>query len=303
MSAGPITVADVFRWQRQVTRDSSLSAETRLVGIVISHHVNGQTGLAWPSQPTLAALSGSHNRTVQRATTALLNAGHLAVDVNRGRNRTNHYRLILKNAADEASTFAADNTAVVSSFDADNTTPAPRLDSNKHDTSAVFIPENTAASTENTAASTLKHDTSAVQTTYELQNELKREGERATKSAPHGALVVVSGGGLVRQEADDFSVFWSLCPKQEGERFARVAWDSALKRAKPQAIIDGMRRYSVSRRGKEHRFHKRPDRWLEGDHWNDVVKDDGEASKGARVRGKPSYLDIAEQHVRIMEGK
>lgn len=129
-----------------------------------------------------------------------------------------------------------------------------------------------------------------------LQEPLRELSEREsapTQRAPLGALVVQS----------DFETFWRLSPKQTDKPAVQAAFNVALKSASAEDIIAGMRRYAASRQGEEWRFHKNPTAWLQGQLWNDVLpaKQDRPPQRGGR--GKPSFLDIAKQHLNEMEGE
>lgn len=66
-----------------------------------------------------------------------------------------------------------------------------------------------------------------------------------------------------------FEEFWAACPKRTGKGEARKAYERALKRATPAAILAGMVRYAEETRGTEPRFLKTPGPWLNADRWLD----------------------------------
>ncbi len=74
-------------------------------------------------------------------------------------------------------------------------------------------------------------------------------------------------------ESDSFEAFWRLCPRRVSKRVARTAYDKALKRASPEEIINGMKKYAawLAEAGpKNWRPHpKHPATWLNGDCWLD----------------------------------
>lgn len=82
-----------------------------------------------------------------------------------------------------------------------------------------------------------------------------------------------------------FEEFWAACPKRTGKGEARKAYERALKRATPAAILAGMVRYAEETRGTEPRFLKTPGPWLNADRWLDepgANRRQGAARTGAR---------------------
>ena len=89
-------------WQRQlVAAQDELGPRTALMGIAISWHLNRETGLAFPSVSTLAALTKVTGRTVLRSIAKLVAAGHVTRTQMR-RGGPNHYKPILAGGSDKA---------------------------------------------------------------------------------------------------------------------------------------------------------------------------------------------------------
>jgi len=84
---------DKFAWLDQVLADDNLPATAFKLAYVIGQHINRQSGRAWPSQKRLGEATGLTARTVRSLTEQLQKAGHLEVELHRGRNHTNVYRL------------------------------------------------------------------------------------------------------------------------------------------------------------------------------------------------------------------
>jgi Helix-turn-helix domain len=84
---------DKFAWLDQVLADENLPATAFRLAYVIGQHLNRQSGKAWPSQKRLGEATGLTARTVRSLTEQLQKAGHLEVELHRGRNHTNVYRL------------------------------------------------------------------------------------------------------------------------------------------------------------------------------------------------------------------
>ena len=93
---------------------------------------------------------------------------------------------------------------------------------------------------------------------------------RTSKHAREENDDLFSENPTVEQKPKDrFDDFWSVYPKKAGKPAAQKAWAKAIKRADPQAIIDGARRYARSD-AVERGFAKHPQGWLNDDRWNDT---------------------------------
>ena len=90
--------------------------------------------------------------------------------------------------------------------------------------------------------------------------------------------------------ADDrFIEFWESVPRKVGKGAARKAWAKAVKKADPQVIIDGMRRYRDDPNRSEE-FTAHPSTWLNAERWED---DPLPARGGNRRSGGSSFLEFA----------
>ena len=88
--------------------------------------------------------------------------------------------------------------------------------------------------------------------------------------------------------ADDrFIEFWESVPRKVGKGAARKAWAKAVKKADPQIIIDGMRRYRDDP-NRADEFTAHPSSWLNAERWDD----DPLPARGGSQRA-PSFLDFA----------
>ncbi|MDE5465228.1 helix-turn-helix domain-containing protein [Bradyrhizobium sp. CSS354] len=82
----------VFAYIKQVNRDKELPSAAVRVGLVIADHWNEESGEARPSLQTIALESGLGEGTVRRMLPALVERGHLAVQVgSRGSGHPNRY--------------------------------------------------------------------------------------------------------------------------------------------------------------------------------------------------------------------
>ena len=80
----PITTKDQFAWLDQIRDDAGLPSRAFSVGYTIMQHVNRRSGLAWPSQASLAKITQLTERTVGAMISALADAGHLELGNRRG---------------------------------------------------------------------------------------------------------------------------------------------------------------------------------------------------------------------------
>lgn len=88
--------------------------------------------------------------------------------------------------------------------------------------------------------------------------------------------------------ADDrFGEFWDTVPRKVGKGAARKAWAKAVKKADPQVIIDGMRRYRDDP-NRADEFTAHPSTWLNAERWDD----DPLPPRGGKPQ-TPSFLDFA----------
>ena len=64
----------------------------------------------------------------------------------------------------------------------------------------------------------------------------------------------------------DFATFWALYPNKVGKRAAEKAYASAIRRADPKVILDGLHRYAAKQ---DDRPWCNPATWLGQDRWED----------------------------------
>lgn len=80
-------------WLDRLSRDPEVSATAFRVAYVVGSHLNRETGLAWPSVPTIAGAACVSVSTAKAALAALIAGGHLLVEHDRGRGRSNRYAI------------------------------------------------------------------------------------------------------------------------------------------------------------------------------------------------------------------
>lgn len=69
----------------------------------------------------------------------------------------------------------------------------------------------------------------------------------------------------------DFAAFWAFYPRKIGKGGARVAWRRALKKAAPELIMDGARRYAATRVKQDPVYTAHPSTWLNQERWSDQL--------------------------------
>ena len=98
-------------WVEAVTIDSSVSAEAaRLAILVAIRFLSRRSGSAFPSQKTLGHVLGITDRQVRRHMGALIEAGYIA-QINRGRNKSNEYRMAFPTGHQTSSGTKRDRTS------------------------------------------------------------------------------------------------------------------------------------------------------------------------------------------------
>lgn len=70
-------------------------------------------------------------------------------------------------------------------------------------------------------------------------------------------------------EPEGFTEFWKVFPRRTAKGQALKAYAAALRRAFPQEILAGAKRYAASRVGEDERFTKHPATWLNALCWTD----------------------------------
>ena len=70
---------------------------------------------------------------------------------------------------------------------------------------------------------------------------------------------------------NSFDAFWSVYPLRKGKGQARTAYVRALRKASPEAIADGAKRYASDPR-RDPKFTAHPATWLNGERWDDELE-------------------------------
>jgi hypothetical protein len=95
---------------------------------------------------------------------------------------------------------------------------------------------------------------------------------------------------LRENPTDPFQRFLCVYPARDGGHdleAARVAWDSAVRRADPEAIISGAAAYAEAMEGRERRYLMSARRWLSEARWRHVAaprrSSDAQATQASRM--------------------
>ena len=80
---------------------------------------------------------------------------------------------------------------------------------------------------------------------------------------------------LVPASNVDFMAFWSVwlgMRRGIGKKEALKAWERAIRRASPEAIIEGAERFAASQAGRDPEYIPHASTWLNQDRWEDQVE-------------------------------
>lgn len=246
-----------FRWLNQIARDPSVSDATFRLAFLLSNFFSREDGTAWPSQETLARLLGKSIRAVRTASDALAVFGYLAIEVSRGRGRSNRYRPILKNRL-ETSGFECGKAEEDFRFSDQKTgSPAHEKRKNSDKKTGRILPTN------------------SINRTYERTYSLRESDHRNEFSdnkmpAKKEGLSKVSHLAKQKQIEAGFAEFWSVWPRKVARADAERAYGRAVKAgADPAAVLEGARRYAAEVVGREEKFIAHASTWLNGRRWLD----------------------------------
>jgi hypothetical protein len=94
-------------------------------------------------------------------------------------------------------------------------------------------------------------------------------GERKTCPAEPDVLVLVTAEMTAASKPPTFADFYAAYPKHEARAKAEASWIKAIKRATPERILAGARRYGADPNLPDKQFIPLPATWLNGDRWDD----------------------------------
>ena len=233
----PHHTRDRFAWLDQVLADRAIPEPAFRVAYALSSFVNRKSGAAWPSHATLAQKTGLGESTVRRHLATLHTAGHLAVELHRGRNGTNRYRPIIRPASD------ADE---------------PTENRSEMSGTAPLNPDERTAHFWTSDRSEVSDNPSEEPTAPPRGADWERDD--ADRAAP-------PDGGARSEEDDGWREFWRLWQRGHGddEPKVRKAYVDAIRQHGEEAILASARRWRAAR---EPQYLPKPVPWLQGG-WRD----------------------------------
>jgi hypothetical protein len=240
----PHHTRDRFAWLDQVLADRVIPDPAFRVAYALSSFVNRKSGAAWPSHATLAQKTGLGESTVRRHLVTLHSAGHLAVELHRGRNGTNRYRPIIRLASAAENGNAESDEAPENRSEMSGTAPL-----NSDDRTAHFWTSDRSEVSENPSEEPTAPPRGA-----------DWERDDVGRAAP-------PDGGARSEEDDGWREFWQLWQRGHGDDEAKVrtAYVSAIRQHGEEAILASARRWRAAR---EPQYLPKPVPWLEGG-WRD----------------------------------
>jgi hypothetical protein len=245
---------DKFLWLEQVHADPELTPLAFRLAYVLANLVNDREGFAWPSIAHLAAKCRATENGVKKVIRRLTERGHLFVEFETGRGRTNRYRWIVK--GDGARTVATEQH-------------------DSHETSRRQKEQRAWSATIRKGAT---DDAPSEEKRGNAGNEKGQQAFRkgVTPVAPtlikesiYDLSYRLSAQRNAKITSSAFDEFWRAYPKKVGLTDAIGAFARATERAPPIYIIRGAMRYAAERDGENPRYTKNPATWLNKACWND----------------------------------
>ncbi len=257
---------DRFRWLDQVSVDRDLTPFAFLVAYRIARRANRTTGLAFPTQQTLANEIKATPRGVKKAVDLLQERGHLEVTPGDRWRASNRYRLLSHDLNDGSAQ-----------------TPDDLNDSSSHTAEPRFTPEEgmtgTAVPDDLNGGSEWAEPPFAQNTITEHHKEHHQEDR---DSAPPAADLFEgetrkkpSKPRRSKPEPDaleaEFEAFWRQYPRRTGEAPARAAYRKARRKVDAATILAAAMTYAggVQVQGREEQWIKEAKNWLSEERWKD----------------------------------
>ena len=107
------------------------------------------------------------------------------------------------------------------------------------------------------------------------QNQIQKKEEDSSKSPPAmldmptPKIPKTNGKKPKGDMPEGFEAFWAEYPRRDAKGDAVKAYREALKRAGPEILLAGARRYAAAKNGEERKYLKLPAGWLRADRWLD----------------------------------
>lgn len=245
---------DRFEWLERLAEDSRIHSTAVRVALAISKYFNRDTGMAWPSIKTIAEASGTPERTVKHAISALCDAGHL--EKRRGGfSKSNVYVMAggsikdPENAPEHSGAMGCPNDPSSEAMDCPNEASSRAMD-------CPSLGQWVAPRSGN-----------GLPTNSLIEPSIKPYN--IDISPPTPSLPVWKKG---RGDDTDFDKFFEAYPRKVSKGTARKAWAKAVKISDAPTLIAAAQRYASERHGEDTRFTKHPASWLNAESWNDEPK-------------------------------
>lgn len=214
----------------------------RLVLLAVANHAD-EADEAWPSEACLAHETNLSRGQVRRIVGRCVEAGWLVREVNaapderiRADQRPNLYRLVMVSDRPTWSEVRAERARAIRP-------PAPSDGRAQSDERARAIRVDGRAQSASTGARNPRAEPS-----------LELSLEPPVNPPSRGAA---------------FEAFWGVYPRRVAKDAARRAFDTAAKRADPDVILRGARRYADDPNLPPEQFIPHPSTWLNGGRWDD----------------------------------
>lgn len=68
-----------------------------------------------------------------------------------------------------------------------------------------------------------------------------------------------------------FEEAWEIYPRKVAKKHGEKAWKTAIRRAKPETIIQALKSFAATRHGKDQTYTPHLATWLNGDRWLDFA--------------------------------
>lgn len=256
-----------FEWQKQMMRDHSIPMAQRAMGAHLFNYAEGDGTDVWPGRARLSAELGISESTIDRALSALRNAGWIVREKrgsNTGRaNMADVYRLTISKTAVLGVYEPVVDDAESPSDQSSTVTSAPHQPVvNGDEWSGV------------TTRQPCGDQSSSVRVPLVMDDDLPDQDQtnNQTKSTfaqidgAQGATEVSAPDGAPHKDDPDFCSFWDVFPNKRDRKRAYPAFVRALTRASLDEIIAGAESY---RDDPNRDLTAYPEKWLDGDRWED----------------------------------
>ena len=242
-----------LEWLERMAADTNLHSTAVRVALVISSYLNQDSGKAWPSIKTIAAASGTPERTVKRVIGELCDAGYL--EKRRG-------------GFSKSNVYVMAGTATVDGNETPVSTEAMGGPNDGHSEAMCGPNESSieAMGGPSVGPWVAPRSGHGWPTNSLIEPIIEPFKEEYISSPPPSCASPSKVKGALE---DGFEAFFAAYPRKASKGQARKAWGKAIKLADPATLIAAARRYASERRNEDPRFTKLPASWLNAEAWLD----------------------------------